>query len=90
MFITYLFGLATLAHRNRFANPTPLGWADVTLLVRVPLSLDGMHTGMGKESRHCQVPAWRHGGNVAPCYFATAMIFRGMALFSSAVFIIAC
>jgi len=29
---------------NRFANPTPLGWMDITFLVRVPVELPGGRT----------------------------------------------
>jgi len=37
-----------VSFENRFASPTPLGWADVTLLVKVPLS---HHGGTAPSSR---------------------------------------
>ena len=58
------------------------------------ISLERMFLFAGEykviDYRHVQVPAWRHGGNVAQCNFAAAMIFHGVALFSRAVSIIAC
>ena len=41
--------------------------------------------GGGHNRQNLRVPAWRHGGNVAPRYFTIAVIFLGTALFARAV-----